>query len=511
MPSPEETVKLVQQSMAAYVKPREQAEHIRRVIAYHLQSTVEGSRPGGPLCLIDASANISEPYQGIRGVTQEFFKASAANSKALEEFETVRKAHTQLSQPAGPVIKPNRSEILDDKLHLISQQEKSARLGTLERHIDILSEKPATNPDFLSLKPIFKDLRPLVKVPREIVDSLAIDENADRRDLASLVEKLDKVLLKSKLLLTREEQYLQTLKSQISLDPKSVPPSAKARALDTTRNELINWIESELSKASTNADDSDAGHDSDSSHGPSTSGEKPGEEDEIAKKTRQTIAAKLGTVKESYQLYVAARKSLVAALKEPVSMSARPVAEPPVRQPQESPATTPGSSGTASYLLLPYLSKLSELTAAQKAVIAYKSQFNVALAKQLKEACQIIDHLVPESQLLPQFPWPASERAKHLNPGSLDHLTAAVSDQPDLSSQIKPWVFASDSARIATMETVAESIEDGQVGIENINKTLAEIASLFGEVNGDSSSISQGDPWADLALDLGLLGPKPRT
>ena len=117
MSSPEEISRFIQQSMAAYVKPREQVEHIRRVLAYHLQSTAEGSHAGGPLSLIDVSAKLSPPERDTNGLVDAFFKAAAANSKAREEFDTVWKAHSHLNQPSGPPGKRSRPEILDDKIH----------------------------------------------------------------------------------------------------------------------------------------------------------------------------------------------------------------------------------------------------------------------------------------------------------------------------------------------------------------------------------------------------------
>ena len=505
MQSPEETVRLIQQGMAAYVKPREQVEHVRRVLAFHLESSLEGSYTGGPLSLIDPSTKLIPPEQRTTVLMDEFFKAVSANLKAQDEFDTVRKAHSHLNQSADPRGKRSHPEILDDKLHLINQQEKLGRLESLEKYINVLGQKPAADSSFLDLKSIFKDLAPLLRVPNEIVDSFATDEEGIQPDLAKLAGKLDKVLLKSKLLLTREEQFLQALKAKCSFDPNSITPSAKIRALDATRNELINWIESELSKASSDQDDPDAE--------PPPDGErKVGPEDETTKQKKAKITAKLETVKESYDQYINARKALITSLGAPDSVLAEPIVKPTVMSSQEEKSTATTALGPAAHLLLPYLANLSKLTSAQKSIIAYKSQFNISLAKQLKEACQVVEHLVPESQLLPQFPWPASEQAKHLKPGFLDSLGSATAlEQPDLTGKIKPWVFASDSARIATMEAVAEGIEDGQMGIEGIVSTLAEISRMFGGGDGGSSGNKQADPWGSLALDLGLLGPKSRS
>jgi hypothetical protein len=49
------------------------------------------------------------------------------------------------------------------------------------------------------------------------------------------------------------------------------------------------------------------------------------------------------------------------------------------------------------------------------------------------------------------------------------------------SNRVRPWVFAADSAKISTLEVVAEKIEEGQIALEGSMRTLGELGELLGQ------------------------------
>jgi len=65
------------------------------------------------------------------------------------------------------------------------------------------------------------------------------------------------------------------------------------------------------------------------------------------------------------------------------------------------------------------------------------------------------------------------------NPGFGEGLVLPGSEQ-DTSSHVKPWVFAADSAKISTLESVAEKIDEGQMALEGSMRTIGEIETLLG-------------------------------
>ncbi len=70
----------------------------------------------------------------------------------------------------------------------------------------------------------------------------------------------------------------------------------------------------------------------------------------------------------------------------------------------------------------------------------------------------------------------------------------ASSEKLGSSGRVTPWVFAADSAKISTLEIVAEKIEEGQLALEGAMERLEEIDRLLGRHPAGRSALSQGDP-----------------
>jgi hypothetical protein len=178
-------------------------------------------------------------------------------------------------------------------------------------------------------------------------------------------------------------------------------------------------------------------------------------------------------------------------------------------EPAESITAAVTSREPIDHLLTPYLDSLLALSREQKGLISYKSHFNITLAKQLKEACQAVDHLAAESQLLPKFTVPGSQGLKR--GGLMDELSAGPSERPDLSSRVKPWVVASDSAKIATLEEVTEKVEEGQMALEGSMTALAEIDKLLGKGPQNQPPKVADEAGEDIWLDTDKAPGKTQT
>jgi hypothetical protein len=488
----QDTIEYIKEFLEPYIKPREQVSHIRRILSLHLQSFTDRVQPGGPLALVDESVTATVTKQN-RGLEREYLKALAANLKARREFETVRKAHSVEPASRHPAKKKHghAEKLLEDQLALIKLRQKTARLETLHKHLDILNRQPAASDQFLDLETIFAGCRPLPRVPRTIVDSFAVaGSGAGRADLSIAASQLDKVLLRSKLLLRREEQLLEEVKSRSVIDTTRVDDGTKLHALEITRDELIQWIETELSNASgQEAPDTGGGQE------PDEEGGRAVEEEQKQKAAKKEILNRLDEVRAKYEHYVASRKALIMALEQP-----RPSPKLSTMEPADSAAVVPPAREPIDHLLIPYLDSLLALSREQKGLISHKSHFNVTIAKQLKEGCQTIDHLAAESQLLPKFG--AASASQGLKRGGLmDDLSLGASERPDLSSRVRPWAVASDSAKIATLEEVAEKIEEGQVAIEGSMAAVAEIDRLLGKGEqkqvDKSAEEAEDDVWLE--------------
>ncbi|KAK4449479.1 hypothetical protein QBC34DRAFT_405066 [Podospora aff. communis PSN243] len=451
MSSPEKTLEAIQQALGPYVKPREEASQIRRILALHIQSCLGDASVPGPLALVNSSKPV--PLSSSRGLQREYLEALNANIQAYQEHDVCR-SETPNHQDEPSTTQSSKADLLQEHLAMINLQKKQERLQAIEKHIELLNRKPAASAGFLDPNEMFRDSKPLPEVPRDIVTALALDDAPASTRLKELIDQLEKHVLRAKLQLKREEQLLEQVKSRSSVAPGAVTNSAKLEALNISRTELINWIEVELGKAGDGgAEDTN-----------DTNRESQG----LTNTAR--LDEQLAGVRTKYSQYLEARKLLLQL----VSQQSKPVIKPLAdnAQPPAIPAATPQPR---THLLPPYLEQLLSVAHEQRGLIAQKSHFNLTIARQLKDTVQALDHLADESQLIPAHPMPGAARRKPAGFG--DALSA--SETLDSSSRVKPWVFAADSAKIATLEAVAEKIEEGQIALEGSMRIISEIGQLL--------------------------------
>ncbi|KUI66810.1 hypothetical protein VM1G_01667 [Cytospora mali] len=481
MTSAQETVQTVQKALEPYIRPREETEHIRRVLALHLRSSHENGSPNGLLALAEPDCTIKSTSD-VRGLQREYLKALHANVEAQKEYQTVSQKHQQ-TKKQDEVARPNSlndGDRLEEHVTSIKLKRKQERLQTVEKYLEILNQKPAASPEFLQPKEIFKDATRLPEVPKTVVSGFAVDKGSTKTDLKALVDRLEKAVLRAKLLLKKEEQLLEEVKSRSTASPEKVSDGAKLAALSTTRNELISWMEMELGKASEGDDP------------------QPDEGDvggRGCKIDKEHMDEQLAQIKEKYTSYVAARKELVQLVGQTPQPTIKPLQGSNDIARPETETPTP-----SSHLITPYIENLLSLAQEQKASIAQKSHLNNFLSKQTEETVRALDHLVEESQLLPAHPVPGASRRGHGFGGE-----QSGKGSHGIANRVKPWVSAADLAKLATLEDVAEKIEGGQVALEGSTKYLAEIDQLLGR------DANQGDVSADedtTVDDIWLAGPQ---
>lgn len=452
-----ESVQAIQKALEPYVRPREEAEHIRRILALHLRSCYENGPQRSPLALADSDCTIKSTSE-VRGIQREYLKALHANIKAQREYEAVsQQARTDRSTGASSSSLSDVSR-LEQHITNVKLGKKQERLQTLEKYLDILSQKPAAAPEFLQPEEVLKDARRLPEVPKTVVSSFTVDKDSAKTDLKALVDRLEKAVLRSKLLLRKEEQLLEEVKSRSTAAPGKISNGAKLSALNATRNELIGWMETELGNAS--AAEESQPHQENGSHGG------------VDKVDKQHMDQQLALIKEKYAQYVAARKTLV----QTVSQASVPSIQPTGRTKKNTqlPKTKPKPS---DHLIIPYVENLLAVAQEQKASITQKSHLGSVLAKQREDTGKALDRLAEESLLLPDHR-PTVRREGFGDDQAGKHAL-------EITKRVQPWVAAADAAKLATLETVAEKIEDGQVALEKSTKHLAEIDQLLGRNQRD--------------------------
>lgn len=507
-----ETVQRFQNGLEPYIKPREQVNYIRRILALHLGSFSHDGPVKEPLALTATFHDDLSPPTEIKGAQREYIEALKANVAARHQFENVLQTGTSHGRPSTPRSDTENIDFLDQQLVILKLAQKRKKLLVIQKYLDELMDQPAASKNFLDTDIIFDGEAALPSVPKEVVNTLVTEKSTSSPDFKGQASQLEKTVLRAKLLLKHEERLLLEAKARSKSRPDVLSNAAKLEALNATRNELITWIETELSRAATEGPDETSGH--------GQSGVDPA-----------TITAGLAEIKQKYSRYLTSRHEILGLTSHQALSSLAPDLKAPT-----SSQITEAAPPPVNYLLTPYIERLLCLSRSQRAHISHKSHLNTSLGNQTKDSCQVLGHLAEESQLLPAFPMKDSLRRRS---GLWDEVALKNSDAPDLSNRIKPWIFAADSAKIANLESVAETIEGGQLALENSINALHGIERLlglhevednevyedepteedvwFGAIRGKDKGArkhsekkkpqqKRGDPWSSLHGDLGLIG-----
>ncbi|KHN94497.1 uncharacterized protein MAM_07685 [Metarhizium album ARSEF 1941] len=508
MNHPETTISNFQETLDAYIKPREQFNYIRRILALELGSYTGDGPIQHPLSL-NVGPIVRDVGAELKGLHKQFIEALIANSIASQKFQQMVNEST--TEPVAPAKRAtdNSPSSLEEHLALLKLRQKHQCLVTIQSYLHRLSEAPEAAQNTVGIEKVLEGGRALPSVPSPMLNSFAAEQSAGHPDLQSRVKLLDKIVLQAKLILKREERLLDEARERCKTKPELVSNGAKLQALDSTRNELIRWIEAELSKASTEDDKASV----------------PQRQAQTAD-DQATITRQLQIIQDKYKGYVAARKELLKL----TSKSSQPSILPP----QTTSATSSSRSAEPGFpstdlLLMPYIRGLITHAQQQKALVAHKAHITASLGRKNKESCQLLGRLAEESQLLSAYPMKDSTRRRS---GIPEIISAKPNERPDTASRVKPWIFACDAAKINTLEAVAEKVEVGQVALENSIAAIHEMDVLLGldddgeETGGMDNteddmwlqgsvkkqfrkkvlSPNQGDPWAKINGNLGLIG-----
>ncbi|KAH0498394.1 hypothetical protein TgHK011_005648 [Trichoderma gracile] len=448
-----------QKQLEPYIKPREQVNYIRRVLALHLGTCAGNGAIQSPLFLVDSSKEVTTPSD-LTGVFKEYVEALQANTAARRQFESLlQKSTPEEAEP--PNARASSADLLEERLCLLKLRQKRESLLAVRQSLDLLMEKPAATREFLDARHIFQGSPGVPSAPDDIVNSLASDQSPPGASLSDRIQQLEKTVLRAKLLLKQEEQTLRETRARSKNQFDMVSNGARLEALTTTRNELITWMETELGKA------------------PPGGGSRAGKSGtQKSRDDPSKIAAHLEAISKKYARYVSLRKTLLELETQQAQLSqpSHPTLLPPAQVVAGLDRSSKKPPMPTEHLLTPYLRALASISVSQKSAISQKSFFTSALSKQTQDACQVLGRLGDESHLLPAYPMKDSLRRR----SGIQTEIASKSEQPDISKRVKPWVFAADAAKIALLEYAAETVDIGQVALENCLENLREIDLLLG-------------------------------
>ncbi|KAI9784179.1 MAG: hypothetical protein M1839_002685 [Geoglossum umbratile] len=509
-------------SLRPYIKTRQEALRVRRALTVYLSSSLAGSDDEDKLpyalAAPDVSLSVKRIPSEISGLRKQYLKALQANEKARKEYQSLSDLRSTLDEANTRPISKKVDE--DDEDHdglfqtylaLLRLRRRYEKLQIFQDYLQLLCQKAPAKPQFLDMTEMLKELPPPPKLPTEAIQTAGANApDSPTSDVGTLMRHLETSVLGAKHSLENERRLLAEWKSKRD-GVEAATGSHRTHALGSVRNELICWIESELSKAG-NSLEGDVKQ---------ASGERTMDPDSVTSEPVEVIL-------RQYREYVEARKSLLTAL----SMAT-------LLLPTQEKGGTAGAyaadeispAGTTdymvpAYLLLPFFSHhLLPLSAFQKSIIQQKSCLTTGLAKQQRSMIQAIERLGEESHLLPAYPLLAGQarfrnaaavlasRAVDNRPVSLEG-GIAESGGDDCIKKARAWAFAADTARIVNEDAIREKFESGETRIDSAHQTLAKLLKILGQTVGSDGADEDGcveDDGADIWTTAAVSTSKRRA
>ncbi|KAI9640804.1 hypothetical protein NHQ30_010644 [Ciborinia camelliae] len=506
-----ESIKQIHCTLSPYIKQRQDALHVRHVLAAHLNSNVnsgESILTPTNLPLAESTSEVT-PGLGFPGIQHEYLRSLQANLKAQRDFATISSQHDETESHSEIRARTHdkttsKEASLRTFLDLEKQRQRQERFRIIQDFMDQLAQKPAAMQDYLDPKSleVLRDVGSLPPVPPNVIAPTEHHQDTERIDLKSLIDRLEKSVLRAQLLLKKEQMLLAKVRAGATASTDQKEEGSRQQALGTTRNELINWIEMELGKA-----------------GDSSAAPEEKEPSIPEHRGKEYIDSQLASIKRIYAQYLEVRKRMIIAATEDFSTPL-----PTEFGVEDSPGTLinePSNdiSNITSVLAYSYLEDLVHISNEQKSTIQQRSYLTSSLTRQHKEAGKDLDRLVDESHLLPAYPMPTvtSQRKRLGEPISFED-DISNSDKPSSSSRAKAWVFAAESSSITTKEAVLERLEDGESALAEAYQTLNDLQILLGclpeEQGSEENAIGGnkklgisniGGVWSTLDGNLGFI------
>ncbi|KAI1383184.1 uncharacterized protein F4822DRAFT_419572 [Hypoxylon trugodes] len=461
------------------IRPRDEVVTIRRHLAHDLAQSLGTEQLSSPLSLIDPDTVIISS-EALPGIYRDYIKAVRRNIEIRDGFTRLQEEHdaANVSLPSLPE-EDQQTRLLELQLEVNALEQEREKLDIVNRYLEELSQQPAAADDFLKPDIMFRGCTPLPELPKELMDGFTQDRDAPNREIQELLSRLQKAVLRNKLLAQREKQNFEKLKAKNPTDPSSLSPEVQLHALNAVKESLINWIETMLTKA--------GGDEEEPSFESPTKPRQDGQE----KFDRDASTAE---IQKEYQQHIELRKEILASIAQLKQLNLESPQGQESQAPQELPP--PSNSDSEAFLLTPYLEKLQAISREQKGLIQEKSHINATLAKQQQDINKITNHLVEESHLLQTYPTKKSGKSK----SSFGEATKGA-NRSNVTSQVEPWISAANSAQIATLETVFEKVEEGQAAAEDAMQALDQARKLLnkddvkiGDTPGEQET-SEHDMW----------------
>ncbi|OJD23776.1 hypothetical protein ACJ73_04872 [Blastomyces percursus] len=488
-----------------YTKARQEALEIRQALTIYLKTQIEfvDGSPGShiSLCAPHNATNVKRvPPELNNGLRAQYLKALQANLVAKREYNSVlqeiasQKKDIHSPTSAGGEGLEKKGAQFQTYLGLLRSRREHGKIQIFHHYLEELNKMDAGQAGYLGLAKEQATSRQAAQNLVAYANPTSGSAGGNRSDVETLLNNLERAVLRAKSQADVEKGLLEKLKTQhLPEDVKSVPTSKKLAALRRTHAELVRWVEEKLVMSSsideqgpvedqTAIDASDA------------------ENIRVLEETKSLI-------QEQYAAYVNARKALLSV----VSTASQPlIAGPQTPQRQLQPRENQRNTATPDLtLLFPYVSEnLLPLSNAQKAPSMLKCYLSAILAKEKWTTCRMLDRLQEESHLLPEYPILGRQPRFKNAVASINRRSSPLASQssPNEASEIvtraEAWSFAGREEREATKRYIEDRINFGTELAGKAEDTLKEMYELMNQDYEEATAAKEdkkgGEPdiWA---------------
>jgi hypothetical protein len=438
----------------------------------------------------------------LPGLRREYLKALQVNVDARKDYRAVSEDIVTLRRQRAPkthpveAVDPQEPGDLQDYLQLLRDRRRHTKLQVFQHYLEELKAKEADGLGDIDTGEGSSQQQHQLLLQTEGLDAQVSSRNGGGADLEDLVHKLERAVVRARTRLDQERRLFEKVKVQHASrnEASSDETLLKVRALQRTRDELVQWVEERLV---TEGDPDE-----------SLIQDLPPEEIEEAQRLLEHQKIQIS---EQYALYLQARRELLDAASracQPVTVTA--TSKPPTRPTYKTELFSEEIPAPDPLDVLSYTNEtLLPLSKSQKALALQKSYLTGLLAKEKSTTLRALRRLSDESHLLPEYPILARQpRFKHavaaLNPRHSPQST----DQPDeVVDLAEAWAFASDAAAANERDYVQQKVVLGTEVAQDAHKLLGEV---YGTLNQDLGG-AEGDPdvsdlWASEARSTHKAG-----
>lgn len=489
----------VAKSLSPFIKTRQEALRIRRILSHYLASNLEGIFAGElsptSLAVPGEDVQVKKIPSEVLGLRRSYLKALQAHAKAKKEYIRLTcdsSANTNGVQSKEFQDNEDSKESVATYLTLIREQQRYEKLKILQDYLDILSQKDAARPGYLQINNILEGFAPLSETSQIPVFPPTPPPTFET-DTQTLTTRLEKAILCAKNALDNEKRLLAKIKEEQQEQRASGRPTTtistdmEIKALSCTRDELISWIEEHLAKSSQSNDPVDKLSTPDSKSAPFN----------IEKRRKE--------IQDRYEDYLEARQCLVDLVLSSDTPPLKAYSEAEKAKPHSQEPIVESNRHEASSVL-PYLTQhLIPAANAQSSFLRQDSYVSSTLASQNQATVQLLDRLAEESHLLPNYPVLARQprfqkvvealRSKS-SPSTLAEARRSE-DEPQILSQAQQWAFAADASRSTKQEAVKYQLNHGTAHIRTAEKLVKELQEILGVDGGRNEDDGDEDIWTE--------------